>query len=112
MENKNINIKIVFSNEYEGNALSFDEFENAIVDAIKDCKKVSFRVFLRNPMPLTELDNVIRELCQRIELESDFRTTVFRENECFGEKEHHGVIISGLVSAIYYVEIRKIDCLY
>lgn len=45
MENKNIIIKIVFSNKYEENALSFEEFENAVIDAIKYCKKASFRVF-------------------------------------------------------------------
>ena len=110
MENKKIIIKIVFSNEYEENALTFDEFENAVVEAIKDCKKASFRVFLRNPMPLTELDNEIRELCQRIELEGDYETIAYQEDECYGEREHQGVFISGLVSAIYYLEIRKTDC--
>lgn len=44
---KNFIIKIVFSNKYEENALSFDEFENAIVDAIKDCKKNFFSCFLK-----------------------------------------------------------------
>lgn len=107
---KNFIIKIVFSNEYKENALSFDEFENAIVDAIKDCKKASFRVFLRNPMPLSELEKVKRELCEKIEYDGDYRTNVSREEECMGEKEHQGVLISGIISAIFYLEIIKIDC--
>ncbi len=105
-------IKIEFTGKGEKDALKWDVFERVLIDSIKDGRNHSVRVLMNNPMPSEELDNVIRELCQRIELESDFRKTVFRENECFGEKEHHGVIISGLVSAIYYVEIRKIDCLY
>ena len=69
----------------------------------------SFHVIMKNPMPSEELDNVIRELCHRIEFESDYRTIVSREDECYGEREHQGVFISGLLSAIYYIEIRKTD---
>ena len=46
----------------------------------------------------------------RIEFESDYRTIVSREDECYGEREYQGVFISGVVSAIYYLEIRKTDC--
>ena len=99
---KNFIIKIVFSNKYEENALSFDEFENAIVDAIKDCKKVSFRVFLRNPMPLSEFNSVVRELCDKIKPIHGNIVNFSRNNECFGEKNN----LSGIVSATYYIELR------
>lgn len=61
-------------------------------------------------MPLSELNSVVRELCDRIESKQGNKVTFSRNNECFGAKEHKGVLISGLVSAIYYIEIRKIDC--
>jgi len=103
MENKNIIIKIVFSNEYKENALSFDEFENAIVDAIKDCKKASFRVFFRNPMPLSEFNSVVRELCDKIKPIHGNNVTYSRNNECFGEKNN----LLGVVSATYYIQLRE-----
>ena len=54
-------------------------------------------------------EDLVRELCNKIEFERDYRTNVSREDECYGEREHQGVFISGLVSAIYYLEIRKTD---
>lgn len=102
MENKNIIIKIVFSNKYEENALSFEEFENAVIDAIKYCKKASFRVFLRNPMPLSELNSVVSELCDKIKPIHGNIVNFSRNNECFGEKNN----LSGIVSATYYIELR------
>ncbi|MDY6294428.1 MAG: hypothetical protein SPL78_10060 [Bacteroidales bacterium] len=101
MENKNT-IKIVFSNKYEENALSFEEFENAVIDAIKDCKKASFRVFLRNPMPLSEFNSVVSELCGKIKPIHGNIVNFSRNNECFGEKNN----LSGIVSATYYIELR------
>lgn len=103
MENKNIIIKIVFSNKYEENALSFEEFENAVVDAIKYCKKASFRVFLRNPMPLSELNSVVSELGDKIEFIPGNNVTYSRNNECFGEKNN----LLGVVSATYYIQLRE-----
>lgn len=103
MENKNIIIKIVFSNEYEENALSFDEFENAFVDALKDCKKASFNVFLRNPMPLSELNSVVRELRDKIESIHGNKVTYSRNNECVGERNN----LLGVVSATYYIQLRE-----
>lgn len=101
MENKNT-IKIVFSNKYEENAISFEEFENAVIDAIKDCKKASFRVFLRNPMPLSEFNSVVSELCGKIKPIHGNIVNFSRNNECFGEKNN----LSGIVSATYYIELR------
>ena len=102
--------KIVFTGKGESDALELEELDKVVNDIIKDGKNHSVKVHLSNPMPSEELDNVVRELCQKIEFESDYRTTVSREEECIGEKAYQGVIITGLVSAIYYIEIRKIDC--
>ena len=103
-------IKIEFTGKGEKDALKWDVFERVLIDSLKDGRNHSVRVLMNNPMPSEELDNVIRELCHRIEFESDYRTIVSREDECYGEREHQGVFISGLVSAIYYLEIRKTDC--
>lgn len=102
-------IKIEFTRKEESDALKWDDLEKVVFDKIKDGRNHSVKGFLSNPMPSEELDNVVRELCQRIEFEGDYRTTVSREEECFGEKAYQSVFISGLVSAIYYIEIRKTD---
>lgn len=102
-------IKIEFTGKGEKDALKWDVFERVLIDSIKDGRNHSVKVFLSNPMPSEELDNVVRELCQRIEFEGDYRTTVSREEECSGEKAYQDVFISGLLSAIYYIEIRKTD---
>ena len=102
-------LKIEFSGKKDGDALKLEDLEKDVIDKIKDDMNHSFHVIMKNPMPSEELDNVVRELCQRIEFEGDYRTTVSREEECFGEKAYQSVFISGLVSAIYYIEIRKID---
>lgn len=102
-------IKIEFTRKEESDALKWDDLEKDVIDKIKDDMNHSFHVIMKNPMPSEELDNVVRELCQRIEFEGDYRTTVSREEECFGEKAYQSVFISGLVSAIYYIEIRKTD---
>lgn len=103
-------IKIVFTGKEERNVLELEDLEKVVIGNIKDGKNHSVKVHLSNPMPSEELDNVVRELCNKIEFEGDYRTTVTREDECLGEKEHQGVYIFGLVSAIYYIEIRKTVC--
>lgn len=102
-------LKIEFLGKKDGDALKLEDLEKDVIDKIKDDMNHSFHVIMKNPMPSEELDNVVRELCQRIEFEGDYRTTVSREEECFGEKAYQSVFISGLVSAIYYIEIRKTD---
>ena len=102
-------IKIEFTGKEESDVLKWEHLEKVVFDKIKEGRNLSVKVLLSNPMPSIELDNVVRELRQRIEFEGDYRTTVSREEECFGKKEYQGVFISGLVSAIYYIEIRKID---
>lgn len=103
-------IKIKFTRKEESDALKWDDLEKVVFDKIKDGRNHSVKGFLSNPMPSEELDNVVRELCQRIEFEGEYKTIASREDECYGEREHQGVFISGLVSAIYYLEIRKTDC--
>lgn len=103
-------IKIEFTGKEESDALKWKDLEKVVFDKIKDGRNHSVKVLLSNPMPSEELDNVVRELCQRIEFEGDYRTTVSREEECSGEKAYQDVFISGLLSAIYYIEIRKTDC--
>lgn len=103
-------LKIVFTGKKDGDALKLEDLEKDVIDKIKDDMNHSFHVIMKNPMPSEELDNVIRELCHRIEFEGDYKTIASREDECYGKREHQGVFISGLLSAIYYIEIRKTDC--
>ena len=71
-------IKIEFTRKEESDALKWDDLEKVVFDKIKDDMNHSFHVIMKNPMPSEELDNVVRELCQRIEFEGDYRTTVSR----------------------------------
>ena len=101
--------KIKFTGKEESDALKWEDLERVVFDKIKYGRTHSVKVLLSNPMPSEELNDVVRELCNKIEFERDYRTNVSREDECYGEREHQGVFISGLVSAIYYLEIRKTD---
>ena len=101
--------KIKFTGKEESDALKWEDLERVVFDKIKYGRNHSVKVLLSNPMPSEELNDVVRELCNKIEFERDYRTNVSREDECYGEREHQGVFISGLVSAIYYLEIRKTD---
>ena len=113
-------IKIEFTGKGEKDALKWDVFERVLIDSIKDGRNHSVRVLMNNPMPSEELDNVIRELCNRMKFESDSRIVFSREDEREGirirelvqlsedgKEEIFLISLSGLVSATYYIELKK-----
>ena len=64
-------------------------------------KKAVFKVFMNNLMPIKEIDNTVRELCNKIK--SHFHTTskYYRSNECIAAD-----YTEMLSSVTFYIEIR------
>ena len=113
-------LKIEFRGKKDGVALKWEDLEKDVIDRIKDDMNHSFHVIMKNPMPSEELDNVIRELCHRMNFEGDNRIVFSREDECEGRRireliqlsedgkeEKFLISLSGLVSATYYIELKK-----
>ena len=113
-------LKIEFRGKEDGAALKWEDLEKDVIDRIKDDMNHSFHVIMNNPMPSEELDNVIRELCNRMKFESDSRIVFSREDEREGirirelvqlsedgKEEIFLISLSGLVSATYYIELKK-----
>ena len=112
--------KIKFTGKEESDALKWEDLEKDVIDKIKDNMNHSFHVIMNNPMPSEELDNVIRELCNRMKFESDSKIVFSREDEREGirirelvqlsedgKEEIFLISLSGLVSATYYIELKK-----
>ena len=88
-----MNIKINFQNGHEVNAISWDNRVNEIIDGIESGKRLTFKVYMKNLMPIKEMDNSVRELCDTI-------NTRYRNNECIAAG-----YTEMLASATYYIEI-------
>ena len=113
-------LKIEFRGKEDGAALKWEDLEKDVIDKIKDDMNHSFHVIMNNPMPSEELDNVIRELWNRMKFEGDSRIVFSREDEREGirirelvqlsedgKEEIFLISLSGLVSATYYIELKK-----
>ena len=95
-----MNIKINFQNGHEVNAISWDNHVNEIIDSVESRGKAVFKVYMKNLMPIKEMDNSVRELCDTINTRFDTFSKYYRNNECIavGYTEM-------LASATYYIEI-------
>jgi len=97
-----MNIKINFQNGHEVNAISWDNRVNEIIDGIESGKRLTFKVYMKNLMPIKEMDNSVRELCDTINTRFDTFSKYYRNNECIAAG-----YTEMLASATYYIEIRS-----
>lgn len=65
---KDFTIKVTFDTTAEDSSVRFDTFEEAIVKLIRERMNGSITVFVQNPMPLSEFNTIISEVCERIRL--------------------------------------------
>ena len=63
---KDLTIKVTFDTTAEDSLVRFDTFEEAIAKLIRERKNDSITVFIQNPMPLSEFNAIISEVCERI----------------------------------------------
>lgn len=93
-------IKLIFDTTPKDDALSFDEYENIVINSIGTDDSLIFHVFIKNPMPLTEFDSIVKELCDKLKYKLSCKTKQFHDNErvTFGT-------IDMFSSITYYVEI-------
>ena len=94
------NIKIVYQTTPEENEIPWENHFSDIIDGIDEGKKTTFKVYMKNKMPIAEMDNSVRELCDTINTRFDTFSKYYRNNECIavGYTEM-------LASATYYIEI-------
>lgn len=96
------NIKVVFQINQEEDVITWDNHVNEIIDGIESGKRAVFKVYMKHLMPIEEMDNVVRELCDTINSRFDTISKYYRNNECIAAS--YSNMFS---SATYYIEIRS-----
>lgn len=93
-------IKLIFDTTPKNGALLFNEYEDKVINTIKTDERLGFDIFIKNPMPITEFDGIVRELCDKIKVIFNCKSKSSHNDECI----IHGS--NSLISSItYYIEI-------
>lgn len=93
-------MKISFDTERKDSALLFDEFEEKVMNALERHDNTSFNVYIKNLMPIREMDNVVKELCDTIKWHFNCEAKSVRHEECIAAD-----YIDMYSSATYVIEI-------
>ena len=104
---KDFTIKVTFDTTAEDSFVRFDTFEEAIVKLIRERKNDSITVFIQNPMPLSEFNAIISEVCERICYNTDYRIS-FIPLECNLIKDAENV--ANMVSFCIQVNPENVFC--
>ena len=91
-------IIIIFQSEPEEDAISWENYDNEIIDGIESGKKTVYKVYMKNPMPIIEMNNVVRELCDALDYRFKTLSKYYRSNECIAVD-----YTEMLASATYYI---------
>ena len=78
-------IKLIFSTTPKKGALFFDEYESKVINSIGTDKTFRCDVFIKNPMPITEFNSIIKELCDKLKDKFNCETNLFHEDECIAK---------------------------
>jgi hypothetical protein len=92
------NIKVIFQVNLEEDVITWENHVNEIIDGVESGKKGVFKVFMKNLMPIKEMDNVVRELCDALDYRLKTSSKYYRSNECIA-----GGYTDMLASATYYI---------
>lgn len=93
-------IKVIFQVNQEEDVITWDNHVNEIIDGVESGKKTVFKVYMKNLMPIEEMDVVVRELCNALDYRFKTLSRYYRSNECIGAG-----YTDMLSSATYYLEI-------
>ena len=96
------NIKVIFQVNLEKDVITWENHVNEIIDGVESGKKDVFKVYMKNLMPIDEMDNVVRELCDTLDYRLKISSKYYRSNECIAAG--YSNMFS---SATYYIEIRS-----
>lgn len=101
---KNVNdksmniIKIVYQTTPDENAIPWENHFSDIIDGINEGKKTIFKVYMKNKMPIAEMDNVVKEVCDALNYRLKTSSKYYRSNECIAVD-----YTEMLASATYYI---------
>ena len=94
------NIKVVFQTMPEEDVISWENHVDEIINGIESGGKTSFKVYMKNLMPIEEMENVAKELCDAIKYHCKYTETKYhRIEECIGSS-----YTNLLTSANYIIE--------
>ena len=93
------NIKVVFQTMLEEDVISWENHVDEIINGIESGGKTSFKVYMKNLMPISEMNNVAKELCDTIKCHFNCEAKYVRHEECIAAG-----CTNMLVSATYYIE--------
>lgn len=99
--NNMINIKIVYQTTPDENAIPWENHFSGIIDGINEGKKTTFKVYMKNKMPIAEMDNVVKEICDALDFRFGTLSNYCRNDECIAAG-----YTDMLSSATYYIEIK------
>jgi hypothetical protein len=95
------NIKIVYQTTPEENDIPWENHFSDIIDGIDEGKKTTFKVYIKNKMPIAEMDTVVKEICDALDFRFGTLSNYCRNDECIAAG-----YTDMLSSATYYIEIR------
>lgn len=91
-------IKVSFQTNLEEDVITWDDHVNEIIDGVESGEKAVFKIHIKNLMPIKEMDNVVRELCDALDNRFNCLLKYYRSNECFAAG-----YTELLASATYYI---------
>lgn len=95
------NIKVVFQTMPEEDVISWENHVDEIINGIESGGKTSFKVYMKNLMPISEMNNVAKELCDTIKCHCKYNNTkYYRSEECV-DKDY----VNLFSSAKYIIEL-------
>ena len=91
-------LKIKFQNEPAADAILWENHVDEIINGIKSGEQTSFKVYMKNLMPIREMDSVAKELCDSIKCHFNCEAKYVRYEECIAAG-----YTDMLASATYYI---------
>ena len=75
-------IKVLFTQDEKVSAISWVNHVDEIINGIESGEQDSFKVYMKKLMPIKEMDNVAKELCDTIKYHFNCEAKFIRHEEC------------------------------
>lgn len=103
-------LRIVFQTKRENGAVNWENFYDEVDAILTSNRKPSLKVFMRNVMPKSEMNAIVRELCSFISTKFKCRANSrYYDDACVAAGYDDIFVSTGynyvLCSATYYIEI-------
>lgn len=73
---------ITFQTKPAEGAISWTNHVDEIINGVVSGDQTSFKVYMKNPMPITVMDDVVKELCDTIKCYFNCEAKFTRHEEC------------------------------